>query len=115
MININDVQNCMEDMKRKELLQKHPYKIWQGKDGEWYTKLIEGDGTKKLRHRKTLKALEDVIIEHIRKIEDCPTIEKIFYEWMNVRLERGEIEKSTYSRYERDLISQRQKQVSGML
>ena len=70
MININDVQNCMEDMKRKELLQKHPYKIWQGKDGEWYTKLIEGDGTKKLRHRKTLKALEDVIIEHIRKIED---------------------------------------------
>ncbi len=115
MININDVQNCMEDMKRKELLQKHPYKIWQGKDGEWYTKLIEGDGTKKLRHRKTLKALEDVIIEHIRKIEDCPTIEKIFYEWMNVRLERGEIEKSTYSRYERDFISQRQKQGSGML
>ncbi|MCI8490961.1 MAG: hypothetical protein HFJ04_12130 [Lachnospiraceae bacterium] len=105
----------MEDMKRKELLQKHPYKIWQGKDGEWYTKLIEGDGTKKLRHRKTLKALEDVIIEHIRKIEDCPTIEKIFYEWMNVRLERGEIEKSTYSRYERDFISQRQKQGSGML
>ena len=29
MININDVQNRMEVMKRKELLEKHPYKIWQ--------------------------------------------------------------------------------------
>ena len=32
-IDISDVQNSMEAMKRKELLEKHPYKIWQGKDG----------------------------------------------------------------------------------
>ncbi len=38
-IDISDVQNSMEAMKRKELLEKHPYKIWQGKDGEWYTYL----------------------------------------------------------------------------
>ena len=30
-IDINDVLNSMEAMKRKELLEKHPYKIWQGK------------------------------------------------------------------------------------
>ena len=30
-IDISDVQNSME--------AKHPYKIWQGKDGEWYTYL----------------------------------------------------------------------------
>ena len=30
MIDINDVQNNMEAMKRKELLEKHPYKIWKG-------------------------------------------------------------------------------------
>ena len=104
MIDINDVQNSIEAMKRKELLEKHPYKIWQGKDGEWYTKLLEEDGTKKLRHRKTLKELEDVIIAHVRNRVECPTIETVFYEWMNIRLDRGEIEKSTYSRYERDFI-----------
>ena len=104
MIDISDVQNSMEAMKRKELLEKHPYKIWQGKDGEWYTKLLEEDGTKKLRHRKTLKELEDVIIAHVRNRVECPTIETVFYEWMNIRLDRGEIEKSTYSRYERDFI-----------
>lgn len=104
MIDLNDVQNSMETMKREELLKQHPYKIWQGKDGEWYTKLIYEDGTKKLRHRKTLRDLENVIIEHIRKTIECPTIETVFYEWINIRLDRGEIEKSTYSRYERDFI-----------
>lgn len=101
IINLNDVQNSMEAMKKKELLEKHPYKIWQGKDGEWYTKLVAEDGSKKLRHRKTKDELENVIIEHIQKVIDCPTVERIFYEWLDVRLERGEIEKSTYSRYER--------------
>ena len=28
MINLSDVQNSMEAMKRKELLDKHPFKIW---------------------------------------------------------------------------------------
>lgn len=102
MIDINDIQNSMEAMKREELLKKHQYKIWQGKDGEWYTKLLEPDGTKKLRHRKSRKQLEEVVIEHIKKTVDCPTIGTIFEEWVSVRLERGEIEKSTYSRYRRD-------------
>ena len=94
----------MEAMKRKELLEKHPYKIWKGKDGEWYTKLVAEDGSKKLRHRKTREELENVIVEHVQKVIDCPTIETVFREWINIRLERGEIEKSTYSRYERDFV-----------
>ena len=45
MIDISDVQDSMEAMKREELLKKHPYKIWQGKDGKWYTYLPdEGKG-----------------------------------------------------------------------
>lgn len=55
-----------------------------------------------MRHRKTKDELEKVIIEHVQKVIDCPTVERIFYEWLDVRLDRGEIEKSTYSRYERD-------------
>ena len=39
-INLDDIQNDMEQMERKELLEKHPYKIWEGKDGEWYTNVF---------------------------------------------------------------------------
>ena len=45
MININDVQNSMKDMRRKEILAKHPYKIWRDNDKKWYTlaKMIKGN------------------------------------------------------------------------
>lgn len=102
MIDLSYKQKQIEMRKRKELLEKHPYKIWQGKDGEWYTKLIAENGTKKLRHRKTRHELEDVIIEHVQEVVDYPTIMTVFNEWMNIRLDRGEIERPTYSRYKRD-------------
>ncbi len=31
IIDINDVRNCMEDMKKEELLKQHLYEIWQKK------------------------------------------------------------------------------------
>ena len=92
----------MEQMKRQELLEKHPYKIWQGKDGEWYTSFYDKEGNRKIKHRKTLKALEDVIIEYIKDTIESPTIDDVFSEWINLRLEREEISKATYSRYTRD-------------
>ena len=36
MIDISYVQEQIEMNKRNELLKKHPYKIWEGKDGKWY-------------------------------------------------------------------------------
>ena len=37
MINMSYVQEQMEMNKRKEMLEKHPYAIWKGKDGKWRT------------------------------------------------------------------------------
>ena len=37
MIDLLYVQEQIEMNKRKELLEKHPYKIYQGKDGKWHT------------------------------------------------------------------------------
>lgn len=34
MIDLSYVQEQIEMNKRKELLDKHPYKIWEGKDGK---------------------------------------------------------------------------------
>ena len=39
MIDTALVQEKIEMQKREELLNKHPYKIYQGKDGKWYTYL----------------------------------------------------------------------------
>ena len=47
MLNLHDVQDSMEAMKREELLKKHQYKIWQGKDGKWYTYLPDESKTQK--------------------------------------------------------------------
>ncbi len=63
MINISDVQNSMEAMKRKELLEKHPYKIWQGKDEKWYTYLPDDKKGRPLKKRTSQKAIEDDVFD----------------------------------------------------
>ena len=63
-IDISDVQNSMEDMKRKELLEKHPYKIWEGKDGEWYTYLPKRGSGRVLKKRKSKSDLESIIMDY---------------------------------------------------
>lgn len=57
MIDLSCVQEQIEMNKRKELLEKHPYKIWEGKDGKWYTYLPDGEGRKlkKGQHKSRLK------------------------------------------------------------
>lgn len=101
MINISDVQNSMEAMKRKELLDKHPYKIWEGKDGKWYTYLPDNDGGRVLKKRKTQKDIEDLVINYV-KSTDKIFLESLFNEWSSSKLEYGEIQKQTYDRYKTD-------------
>ena len=63
MIDIDDVQNSVEAMKREELLKQHSYEIWQGKDGKWYTYLPTQDGSRVLKKRKSKRDLENIIID----------------------------------------------------
>lgn len=46
------VQEQMEMNERRELLEKHPYKIWVGTDGEWRTYLPDKDKGRVLVKRK---------------------------------------------------------------
>ena len=72
MLNLSDVQDSMEAMKREELLKKHQYKIWQGKDGKWYTYLPDEskkDG-RRLIKRTTEKAYKvhwKIIIKNLNR------------------------------------------------
>ena len=100
-IDINDVQNSMEAMKRKELLEQHPYKIWQGKDGEWYTYLPRQENGRVLKKRKLKSDLEKIIIDYYKEQKEI-LLSDIFQEWSSQKLEYGEIQKQTYDRYKTD-------------
>lgn len=97
IININDIQNSMEAMKRKELLEKHPYKIWQGKDGKWYTYIPDGEG-RRLKKRITQELIEDDVIEYWRTQAENPTIKEVFEEWNDRRLMLDKISNATHLR-----------------
>lgn len=102
MIDINDVQNSVEAMKKKELLEKHPYKIWQGKDGKWYTYMPDEKRGRVLKKRATQKAVEDDVIKYWKEEAENPTLSELFYEWMHRKLEYQDICEGTFNRYEKD-------------
>ena len=64
MIDLSYVQEQVEMNKRKLLLSKHPYQIWEGKDGKWYTYLPDEERGRLLKKRTNEKAIEDLIVEY---------------------------------------------------
>ncbi len=87
--------------KRNELLKKHPYKIWEGKDGKWYTYLPDKEKGRILKKRSTKKYIEDIIISYLKSTEII-LIETVFDEWLSNKLKYNEIQKQTYDRYKTD-------------
>lgn len=98
MIDLRDVQSSMDAMERKELLSKHPYAIWQGKDGKWYTYLSGEKSTRKLIKRSTRESLNDCIVEFYKAELENPTIKEVFEEWNNRRLGLKRISDATHLR-----------------
>ena len=100
IIDIDAVSRQVEDMKRKEFLAMHTYKISATKEGGYATYLVDLDGKRMYRRRKTRKELEDLIVTHYKKYGDITTIKTVFDEWIDEKLEYGEIWKATYDRYQ---------------
>lgn len=98
IINFDDVQNNMEAMKRKELLDKHLYKIWQGKDGKWYTYLPDKEKGRILKKKSTREAVEKDVITYWKSELENPTITEVFNEWNDRRLELRKISSATHLR-----------------
>lgn len=120
MIDISDVQNSMEAMKREELLKKHPYKIWQGKDKKWYTNLPDKEKGRILKKRTTEKTLKNDVINYWKAEVENPTIREVFDEWNDRRLELKKISNATYlrniqvfNRHYKEFGNQRIKNIDG--
>ena len=93
IINLSYVQEQVEMDKRKELLQKHPNKIWQGTDGKWYTYMPseDNDAGRKLIKRASKKQLEDIVICYYKQKAENPTFKEAFHDWVDEKLRYGEI------------------------
>ena len=98
MINMSDVQEQVEMNKREEILRKHPYSIWLGKDGNWHTYLPDKEKGRIPRKRSTKKELEQLVIGYWKERLDNPTVDEIFDIWNTERYEKGKIKNGTYKR-----------------
>ena len=99
MIDMSYVQEQIEMNKRKELLEKHPYKIWQGKDGKWYTYIPNKEKGRKLLKKTEKKLIEDIVVDYWKVQIENPTIEDVFNEWNDRRLSLKKISPGSHLRY----------------
>lgn len=110
IINLANIRSEATMKKREEILEKHPNKIWQGKDGKWRT-YIHAEGypkNLKLICKTTKEALLDTLVsvyeEEDETDRDC-TFSSAFKEWNTKRLADKLISMSSY-RFYLDLFNQ---------
>ena len=98
IIPIESIEDMIRMREKQLYLQRHDYKVWQGKSGKWFTYISEG-GKRKLVKRNEQSGIEQYLYEFYKEKEENPTIEKIFYEWLHNKLDTSEITKPTRDHY----------------
>ena len=104
IMDYDTIQQKKELAEKKQYLEKHTFRIWQGSNGRFYTYLPDENA----RHgrvqikRNQRSDLEDEIVRYYREQDQDPFIREIFEEWMAEKLAYGEIKKQTYDRYYTD-------------
>ena len=98
MVDLALVQEQVEMQMKKEYLERHPYAIWEDKNGVWHTYLPDQDKGRVHRKRKSEKEIHNVVVEYWREQEDNPTLEEVFNEYNDRRLELQKISAATHMR-----------------
>ena len=97
ILSISFIQQKYEEMTRQKILDEQ--KIWLASDGRWKT-YVEVAGKRKLIAKNDRKTLEDAIFDMLKdpkvNFRDCYDL------WIAEKLDYGEIQKSTYDRYQAD-------------
>lgn len=99
MIDLSYVQEQIEMNKRKELLGKHPYTISHGNDGKWRTYLPDKEKGRRMIKKSTKEAVEDEIIAYWKSESENPTINEVFVEWNDRRLQLKKISPASHLRF----------------
>lgn len=92
------VREIMNQQERNKILNNHAYDIYEQADGKWATYVPSTDRGRVLKRRKSREELEDCIVEYYKK-NMLVSVKQLFYEWVNEKLEYGEIQKQTHEKY----------------
>ena len=92
------LEDKIEVQKKNEVLENHPYSIWEGeKNHYWYTYLPD-NGNLKLIKRKDKEVLQEVIIKYWNDKEDNPTIIMLCNQWLEKKAEKDNLKESSLKR-----------------
>ena len=102
IINMSDVLEQLEKMKTQELLNKHTYEIWQGKDGKWRTYLPDAEKGRRLIKKTKRENVEKEVINYYKKEEQgkVKTFKDCYLHWRSVHDEL--VSDNSVCRYETD-------------
>ena len=103
IIDSNSIYARIRLSERQKYLEQHNHSIYQGRDGLWYTYLDDEWGRKKVK-RRTKESMEEFVYIHYKKKHQEPTIQWVFDEWIEQKLEYKEIRRQTYDRYQTDFL-----------
>lgn len=98
MIDLDTIQKQIEMNERKKYLEMHPFSIWEDKQGTWHTYLPDKEKGRIHKKRKTEKEIQNIVIDYWKCESDNPTIDDVFNEWNDRRLELQKISASTHQR-----------------
>lgn len=91
IISSSDMSEQLKIMTKRELILKQPKDfcaIWHASDGRYKTKVPTATGGKKLIARSTQENLENLIVEHYKKLEQKtakPCMRSIYPEWLDFK------------------------------
>ncbi len=99
MINIGDIKDAMEKRRRKEIIAKHPYKIWLAPDGYWKSYLPNGDSKKLLKKKNEEDLIQTIIDFYEFGVESAYLFKNRYKDWIERQHICGRSD-NTISKYE---------------
>lgn len=113
MIDLSYIQEQVEMKKREKYLKMHPYNVWKGKNGKWYTYLPNDNGGRILKKRTSENDILNLIADYYAKksskaqqIEQMQDVEEhkfknVYRMWKEKQIKYG-ISSNTETKYEYD-------------
>lgn len=106
-LDLDDVTKRMKQARRKQVLENHPYEIYQGKDGRWRTYVKSEDRAygRKLIVKTYREDLEDAIYDHYQAQSEEAMLKRaslasLFDDWL--RYKELHVKKSSVDRIRND-------------
>lgn len=100
-MNDKRVRDYANMLLNEEILKNHEHKIWKDKNNEYCTYVYE-EGGRKLKRRKSKEAMNKFLLDFYSKQDEKPTVENMFNEKIQKKVEFEEISLGTKERYEID-------------